>query len=47
MNKDKLAKELMENLEQANADPAAADEKDFERTRKVEPVPLDEDDASE
>lgn len=45
MDKEKLAQELIENLEKANADPAAADEKDLERTRKVEPVTLDEDDA--
>jgi hypothetical protein len=42
--REKLAEELIENLEKANADPEAADEKDFERTRKVEPIPLEDED---
>ena len=46
--KDKeLAKELIEGLEKANADPEAADEKDWQRTRQVEPVPLDDEEGSD
>ena len=44
---DPLARELIENLEEANADPEGADQKDWERTRKVEPLESEEEDGSE